>query len=195
MHGHFDSKVGYFRLYFDICNDLMTEVYAKCATAGTTDNEEAHQLKLHEETPNVKLKRTPRKRASNADRSALLGEIGDVDNQSEATIGHAKGKTTEHAKPNENNLRYPQTANGIDWEEVLTNFYSIMNMPAKINGISTILKTWIGKEDEMLHSLVEKYEKTIPKKLMKYLQHILLLSETRTDSSFRKPLGKKRADI
>ncbi len=88
---------------------------------------------------------------------------------------------------NPSTYHYYTSSEAIDWTEVLTNFYTVLELPGKINGIPTILKKWQAKEEEMLLQLMEKYSKEIPKKLNNYLQHIILLLETKTDSSFRQP--------
>ena len=171
-------------------------MYAKCAAVEGAEREDEplHQLRLDESTPNVKLIRTPRRRSTAVDRSALLGEPSHAENQQIADEATPL-QNVPKAPVNENNLRYFQNAHSINWEEVLTNFYTIMNMKGKVAGIPTILKTWVGKEDEMVSSLMNKYEKTIPKKLLKYLQHVIQLTESRTDSSFRHPPPKVRMDL
>jgi hypothetical protein len=172
----------------------LKEVYAQCSAV--EDNESNHsdeenELALQDDTPNVKLKRSPRKQQRNsqiADRSDLLGEKDDHSIGS-PNSNKKKKAVTPPVKPSLDHLKHYKSASAIQWDEVLSNFYLTMNMPNKVNGIPTILKTWSGKEEEMLHSLIEKYEKEgkdIPKKLNKYFQHIFTLLETQTDSSFRK---------
>lgn len=85
------------------------------------------------------------------------------------------------------NLPKYKSATTIDYTEVLTNFYNIMSMQEKIGGIPTILKTWKNKEDIMIASLMQKYDKTIPPHLMTYLDHVHALAENHTESSFVKP--------
>src|SRR5688572_6558143 len=68
MLGRFVSKVRMsfiFFLYFAFpSHSNILEVYAACAPVEAMDREESSQLKLNEETPNVKLKRSPRRRNS-----------------------------------------------------------------------------------------------------------------------------------
>jgi hypothetical protein len=166
-------------------------VYAKCVPPeGGHDREEIAQLKLDDETPNVKLKKSPRRRQSQLNTTTQDShETTSVPSPSSPSKSPSpSGAVTK----NMNDLRYFNSSQNIDWVEVLTNFYNYMKMPGKVNGISTILKTWAGKEEEMLGSLIEKYEKQIPKKLMKYLQHVMNLLETKTESSFHHKGGNRR---
>jgi hypothetical protein len=186
----------------------LKEVYAQCSAVEENESnhsDEESELALQEDTPNVKLKRSPRKQQQQqrnsqiADRSDLLGEKDDHSVGSPKQ--HKKKAATTPVKPSLDHLKHYKSASAIQWDEVLSNFYLTMNMPNKVNGIPTILKTWSGKEEEMLHSLIEKYEKEgkdIPKKLNKYFQHIFSLLETQTDSSFRKSpksSQKKRIEL
>jgi hypothetical protein len=88
--------------------------------------------------------------------------------------------------PRKKEFKYYRSARAIQWDEVLEIFYSHMNLHAKISGIPTILKTWAGKEDIMIASLLQKYEKVIPTDLMEYLDTIHNMAETHTESSFVK---------
>jgi hypothetical protein len=49
------------------------------------------------------------------------------------------------------------------------------------------MKTWKGKEDIMIASLMQKYESTIPPHLASHLEHVHNLAENHTESSFVKP--------
>ena len=74
----------------------------------------------------------------------------------------------------------------IDWKEEMKRFYIAIGLPEKIAGISTILNTWAGKEEQMLASLMEKYKESIPPQLNAHLELILSHLETHTESSFVK---------
>jgi hypothetical protein len=74
----------------------------------------------------------------------------------------------------------------IDWREEIKRFYIAIGMPEKIAGISTILATWAGKEEEMLLSLMEKYRTSIPTQMTVHLEQLIAHLETHTDSSFLK---------
>jgi len=76
------------------------------------------------------------------------------------------------------------TAKTIDWREELKRFYIAIGMPEKIAGISTILSTWAGREEEMISSLMEKYRTHIPTQLSNHLEQLIAHLETHTDSSF-----------
>lgn len=81
----------------------------------------------------------------------------------------------------------PGTANkNIDWREEMKRFYIAIGMPEKIAGISTILSTWAGKEEQMLASLMEKYRTSIPTQMSVHLEQLLSHLETHTESSFVK---------
>jgi hypothetical protein len=79
-----------------------------------------------------------------------------------------------------------RSAQAINWNEVLETFYIHMNLQNKIGGIPTIRRTWAGKEDLMLASLLEKYDRDIPDDLYHYLEAVHSLAETQTESSFRR---------
>lgn len=72
----------------------------------------------------------------------------------------------------------------IDWREEMKRFYIAIGMPEKIAGISTILNTWAGKEEQMLASLMEKYRTSIPTQMTAHLEQLLSHLETHTESSF-----------
>lgn len=57
-------------------------------------------------------------------------------------------------------------------------------MPEKISSIDDILKTWEGKEDQMLAALLVKYKKLIPKSLLDHFDSLQNAMETQTESSF-----------
>jgi hypothetical protein len=76
------------------------------------------------------------------------------------------------------------SAKNIDLTAELERFYVTMEMPEKVAGIKTILRTWAGKEDAMLASLMEKYESTMPKKQYKRLEKLQSLLEKQTENSF-----------
>ena len=72
----------------------------------------------------------------------------------------------------------------IDWREEMKRFYIAIGMPEKIAGISTILSTWAGKEEEMLANLMEKYRTSIPTQMSAHLEQLIAHLETHTESSF-----------
>lgn len=72
----------------------------------------------------------------------------------------------------------------IDWREEMKRFYIAIGMPEKIAGISTILSTWAGREEEMISSLMEKYRTLIPTQLRNHLEQLIAHLETHTESSF-----------
>jgi hypothetical protein len=85
--------------------------------------------------------------------------------------------------------RWPVVGGGnktIDWREEIKRFYIAIGMPEKIAGISTILATWAGKEEEMLLSLMEKYRTSIPTQMSVHLEQLIAHLETHTESSFLK---------
>lgn len=77
-----------------------------------------------------------------------------------------------------------RNAKDIDWPEELERFYVAIKMPEKISGIKTILKTWSGKEDAMIASLIEKYQKSMPKDALARMEQLHLLLESNTETSF-----------
>jgi len=76
--------------------------------------------------------------------------------------------------------------NLFDWNDELRRFYIAINKPEKISGISKILDAWIGKEEEMLQSLIDKYHDDIPNYMRVHLDQIFDKMETGTESSFIK---------
>ncbi len=199
----------------------LKEIYAACAPKEAIDEDDLSELKLDDDTPDVKLHKFPKKPRSNGNhrrqRNALgggsdagleelddaIGVTGVRSDASSSVQGTTPGKKNSFvAKPVEipspmrsksfggppkkKDFKYFRSARAIQWDEVLEIFYSHMNLHAKIGGIPTILKTWAGKEDIMIASLIQKYEKVIPTDLMEYLEHIHNLAETHTESSFVK---------
>ena len=69
----------------------------------------------------------------------------------------------------------------IDWRNELRRFYLAINHPEKVAGIEDILKMWIGKEDQMLSSLLVKYKKIIPQDVYDRLDQIHQLLENQMD--------------
>lgn len=55
-------------------------------------------------------------------------------------------------------------------------------MPEKIAEIPIILKTFKGKEDEMLGSLLTKYKKQMSADLYEYLENLHATFETRSET-------------
>ena len=66
----------------------------------------------------------------------------------------------------------------IDWRNELRRFYLAINHPEKVTGIEDILKMWVGKEDQMLSSLLTKYKKIIPQDVYERLDQLHQLIES-----------------
>lgn len=80
----------------------------------------------------------------------------------------------------------------IDWNDELRRFYIAIQKPEKISGITMILDAWVGKEDEMLQSLIDKYHDDIPNYMIVHLDQIFDKIETGTESSFIKKNQKQQ---
>ena len=72
----------------------------------------------------------------------------------------------------------------IDWHKELKSFYLDLNMPDKIGTLPDILRTWRGKEEQMVSSLIIKYKQSISKQMMAHLKSLIIMAETGTESSF-----------
>ena len=74
----------------------------------------------------------------------------------------------------ENASNYDDGADGvIDWAEELARVYRVMGMPEKISSINQILDIWTGKEDQMIRSLMQKYQQTMPPECIFHCNRIL----------------------
>jgi hypothetical protein len=96
---------------------------------------------------------------------------------------------------NNNNIDNDNTMTSfrnIDWNDELRRFYIAIQKPEKISGITMILDAWVGKEDEMLQSLIDKYHDDIPNYMIVHLELIFDKIETGTESSFIKKNQKQQ---
>jgi hypothetical protein len=73
---------------------------------------------------------------------------------------------------------------GLDWKNELKRFYLAIKMPEKLASIDDILKTWEGKEDQMLAAMIVKYKKLMPRSLLEHFDNLQSVLETQTESSF-----------
>jgi hypothetical protein len=114
-------------------------------------------------------------------------------NTSSASVtGHSSG-AGGGVKFNTKFLSAGAAAKHIDWKDEMKRFYMAIGMPEKIAGIPTILNTWAGKEEQMLASLMDKYQKSIPPQMNAHLELLLSHMETHTESSFVKVSSSSKA--
>jgi hypothetical protein len=85
---------------------------------------------------------------------------------------------------NSSGVEIPRGSNMIDWHKELKSFYLDLNMPDKIGTLPDILRTWRGKEEQMVSSLIIKYKQSISKQMMAHLKSLIIMAETGTESSF-----------
>jgi hypothetical protein len=97
-----------------------------------------------------------------------------------SSAGGGSGGLRARGAPTEG-IRLP----GVNWKHELKRFYLGVKMPDKVNSLDEILANWVGREDQMIISLVSKYRKVIPPALMEHLTQIQSKIETQTESSFR----------
>lgn len=182
------------------------DVYAQCAPAEDIEySGDENDLKFTNDSPNVKLMKKNQSKPHKKDRSDLLGQSlssqqdnkskysDDEEEKSESTMP-TKGKESPSSSSVQQNFfsRLLSTgkkstdnkpSNTIDWAEELKRFYIDVNKPSKISGIKTILKTWHGREDLMLESLLEKYDNQMSSDLRDHLHEILLSYDNKTDNT------------
>ena len=89
----------------------------------------------------------------------------------------------------------------IDWRAELVKFYNALNMPEKVDDLNNILKSWKGKEDLMLQSLMVKYHEIMPKelelhcvKIMRYIHENENGNDSITNSPNKQHTNFKRYD-
>ena len=113
-------------------------------------------------------------------------------------IGHNSNHSinnNNYSSHDENNIDNDNTMTSfrnIDWNDELRRFYIAIQKPEKISGITMILDAWVGKEDEMLQSLIDKYHDDIPNYMIVHLEEIFDKIETGTESSFIKKNQKQQ---
>jgi hypothetical protein len=190
----------------------LKDVYQSCAPAENQfDEEELSELKLDEQTPNVKLTRVPRppvpppvpSSQSHGGDDALHTTLNTSVNPNGPLISRpptsAAQSRTQPARNAANQSPMSKTPGGgdpkevrtkmvkgvktVDWEAELTDFYDAVGAPQKIPGIPAILKAWEGKEERMIQNLMKKYEGNIPKKMLVQLERVYGFLETQTEIS------------
>eukprot|EP01033_Poteriospumella_lacustris_P000902 gene902-651_t len=166
--------------------------------ANQFDEEELSELKLDEQTPNVKLTRVPRppvpppvpSSQSHGGDDALHTTLNTSVNPNGPLISRPPtsaaqsrtqparnaanqspmSKTPGGGEPKEVRTKMVKGVKTVDWEAELTDFYDAVGAPQKIPGIPAILKAWEGKEERMIQNLMKKYEGNIPKKMLVQLE-------------------------
>lgn len=117
--------------------------------------------------------------------SAFSAEPGPGETLQSDTGSQRKGKSRQQPKPLEAFITaLDGKKRAINWRQELENFYISVNMREKVGGIPTILEMWMGKEDQMLNTLVDKYRDIVPSSTLAHVEHILNVMETQTESSF-----------
>lgn len=174
--------------------------YSQCAPIDAVDNTDLSKLRLEEKMPNVRVK-TKARREDFDSRAAIPRSPLSIENTSSPIRSIAVGGVsapmalrpsttlpiTSNAPMNTSSQGppLPRSAKAINWAQELEHFYTIMKMPEKIGGIKTILRTWAGKEDGMITSLLEKYDTSLPRPLIARLEQLQQLIETQTENSFK----------
>ena len=80
----------------------------------------------------------------------------------------------------------------VDWKEELRRFYMSVGLRDKIPGIAKVLELWKGREEQMLSSLLDKYQDSMPPAMAEHLEQLCALLETHTESSFVNRVGGGR---
>lgn len=194
----------------------LKEVYQRCANVEAFEEDNLENLRLDDSTPNVKLSRVPRpklqqiKSGENFENSGMLGKSDTTKkvNPMPSPTGiqrppvvNVKGIQHQSQQglpspmaPNADAQVRTKTVKGvrtIDWEAELADFYDAVGAAQKIPGIPAILKAWAGKEEQMLQSLVKKYEGNIPRRTLAHLERVHQFFETQTEVSNNRSPGPR----
>lgn len=101
----------------------------------------------------------------------------------------------DHERGGDINMNNGSSFNKVNWFDELKRFYVAIQKPEKISGIKMILEAWTGREDEMLQSLIDKYQDDIPNYMHVHLEQIYNKIETGTESSFVKSPNSKPSQL
>lgn len=170
---------------------FIVEVYQNCAPIDAFDTIQIEDLRITDQTPNVRLNKVSRS-AANQDRSAMLGQGSSSDTTNNRTPSRPNDQRAAAANRGyrpDNSSSAPikfKTVKGVktvDWGAELVEFYQAIGEAQKIAGIAAILKAWAGKEEEMLTNLVNKYKGRIPRHVLQHIDEITSHIETLTEAS------------
>jgi len=168
----------------------LKEVYQSCAPIDAFDTVQIEELRITDNTPNVRLNKVSRSANQARDRSDMLGGNSDT-----ATNRSPSRPSDQRAASANRNHRPGNTSSSpikfkivkgvrtVDWSAELVEFYQAIGEAQKIAGIPAILKAWAGKEEEMLSNLVNKYKGRIPRHVLQHIDQITSHIETQTEAS------------
>lgn len=150
----------------------LQDVYRQCVPENIDEFEESDEM--------FGRSSNPRKAIARYERAIRRGRVrGPGRRGSSVGSGSVEMKQgdSEDGSVLENNA-------SIDWRAELHRLYEGIGMAEKTKEIDNILRTWAGKEDKMLDSLLTKYRRRMSQELYEHLENLHSFAETQTESSF-----------